>query len=77
MSLRFLALSFLCLASCFASRQLHADLVLLNEWNAVGSSRFLDGDAFADSTAADTNFGRIQGNGGNWMELLVVGDVWC
>ncbi len=48
--------------------------VILNEYNAVGSSRFLDGDLFTDSDKADTVFGRIVGNGGNWFELLVIGD---
>ena len=45
--------------------------VIVNEWNAVGSSKYLDGDDFAESTKADSYFGRIQGNGGNWFELVV------
>ncbi|MEO0513751.1 MAG: PEP-CTERM sorting domain-containing protein [Planctomycetota bacterium] len=48
--------------------------VILNEYNAVGSTRHLDGDAFGDSDKADTRLGRVQGNGGNWFELAVVGD---
>lgn len=49
--------------------------VILNEYNAVGSSNHLDEALFGDSTKADTTFGRIQGNGGNWFELLVIGDA--
>ena len=50
------------------SPNLMADDVLLNEWNAVGTGRAIsDGDAF---------FGvDFDGNGGNWMELIVVNDV--
>jgi len=48
--------------------------VILNEYNAVSGSNHLDEAAFDDSTAADTEFGRILGNGGNWFELLVIGD---
>lgn len=48
--------------------------VILNEYNAVSGSNHLDEDAFADSTDEDSFFGRIEGNGGNWFELLVVGD---
>jgi len=48
--------------------------VILNEYNAVSASKHLDEDAFADSAKADTRLGRIQGNGGNWFELAVVGD---
>ena len=49
--------------------------VILNEYNAVSGSNHLDEAAFDDSTAADSTLGRIQGNGGNWFELLVIGDV--
>lgn len=48
--------------------------VILNEYNAVSGSNHLDETLFADSTRADSVFGRIQGNGGNWFELLVIGD---
>ena len=52
--------------------------VLVNEFNAVSSSRFLnDGDLLADAdggTASDAFLGRVQGNGGDWLELVVVGD---
>lgn len=55
--------------------------VILNEYNAVPGSNFLGGgDAAADaegnppSVARDTHFGRVEGNGGDWFELVVVGD---
>ena len=52
--------------------------VLVNEYNAVSSGSFLnDGNLEADidgGTATDTLLGRVQGNGGDWFELVVVGD---
>jgi hypothetical protein len=53
--------------------------VILNEYNAVAASNFLNGGtAEADSdgppNAFDTHFGRVAGNGGRWFELVVVGD---
>lgn len=48
--------------------------VILNEYNAVGSAKHLDEDAFGDSDKADTLLGRVLGNGGNWFEIAVVGD---
>ncbi len=53
--------------------------VVLNEYNAVGPGNFLNGgDAAADSdgppAASDVHFGRVLGNGGDWFELVVVGD---
>lgn len=52
--------------------------VIINEYNAVSSSRFLNGGtALADDsggTANDPFLGRIQGNGGDWFELVVVGN---
>ena len=42
--------------------------VILNEYNAVSSSNYLkDG-------GSDTWFGRVEGNGGNWFELVVTED---
>lgn len=52
----------------------YASSVILNEYNAVGSSKHLDEDNFGDSDKADSQLGRILGNGGNWFELAVVGD---
>ena len=43
--------------------------VILNEYNAVSGSRQLD-----EGLGADTFFGTIDGNGGNWFELLVIDD---
>lgn len=52
--------------------------VVLNEYNAVANSAWLNGgNAGADQdggAAADTYFGRVPGNGGNWFELIVTGD---
>lgn len=47
--------------------------LILNEYNAVRSDRWLDADGIGDSTASDSNFGRVVGNGGRWFETLVVG----
>jgi hypothetical protein len=57
--------------------------VVLNEYNAVGSEKWLgnpgkdecegpDGEDCADNE--DTFYGRVIGNGGDWMELLVIED---
>lgn len=52
--------------------------VILNEYNAVASDSFLNGgNASADADggrAFDGYFGRIQGNGGDWFELVVITD---
>ncbi len=48
--------------------------VILNEYNAVRSDRWLDEDGLTGSTKADTFFNRVVGNGGDWFELIVVGD---
>ncbi len=55
--------------------------LILNEFNAVSSSGFLnggtastDGDGNSVDPPADTYFGRIAGNGGDWVELVVVAD---
>lgn len=47
--------------------------VILNEFNAVRDTRWLDVDGAGASTASDSHFGRIEGNGGRWFETLVVG----
>ena len=44
----------------------HAGGVVLNEYNAVAGSERLSG--------ADTFFGSVDGNGGDWIELVVVDD---
>jgi hypothetical protein len=54
--------------------------LILNEYNAVSSTNYLGGgDAFADAQGvapgpADPAFGRVPGNGGDWLELVVVAD---
>jgi hypothetical protein len=48
--------------------------LMLNEMNAVGSTRWLGANTPGGSTAADATFGRVQGNGGNWIELVVTTD---
>lgn len=52
--------------------------VILNEYNAVGGTQYLNGgDATADRDggyASDSYFGRVQGNGGDWFELVVIQD---
>lgn len=51
--------------------------VILNEYNAVAALSFLNGgDLNADEDGApastDAFFGRVQGNGGQWVEFVVV-----
>lgn len=52
--------------------------IILNEYNAVDSNDFLGGgDASADENggrAFDSYFGRVQGNGGDWFEMVVIKD---
>jgi hypothetical protein len=48
--------------------------VLLNEYNAVSSSNFLGGGTVDSPTFTDSFFGRVTGNGGEWFELVVVGN---
>jgi hypothetical protein len=67
----------LCLILSFLANAFGADIIL-NEYNAVSSSNFLNGgDALADDDggrASDSYFGRVQGNGGDWFELVVITD---
>lgn len=52
--------------------------MILNEYNAVADSNYLNaGDANSDQDggyASDSYFGRVQGNGGDWFELVVIQD---
>lgn len=61
----------------FLSAAFAADVVL-NEYNAVSSSLFLNGgNTSVDSDggqASDGYFGRVTGNGGDWFELIVITD---
>jgi hypothetical protein len=61
----------------------HAADVILSEYNAVSSTNWLGNpsdaacqgpEGFACSDRGDTYFGRVQGNGGDWFELVVVSD---
>jgi len=66
-----------CVILSFSGSAFGAD-VILNEYNAVGSTMFLNGgNASADDDggrASDSYFGRVQGNGGDWFELVVITD---
>jgi hypothetical protein len=52
--------------------------VILNEYNAVTGSEYLNGgNASADESggrAFDSYFGRVMGNGGDWFEMVVITD---
>ena len=51
--------------------------VLVNEFNAVSSSNRINGGVIpvpADGDGQDTYFGTVDGNGGDWLELVVVGN---
>lgn len=53
--------------------------VLVNEFNAVDGGFFLNGGTLAadgdgGEAASDAHFGRVDGNGGDWLELVVTGD---
>lgn len=67
-----MALCLCCACSVFGAS------VILNEYNAVDAQEYLGGGTvFADESggrAADTYFGRVLGNGGDWFELVVISD---
>jgi hypothetical protein len=46
------------------------DAMILNEANTVSGDKYLD--ATKNPTRADPTYGRVQGNGQNWLEFLVV-----
>ena len=49
--------------------------IILNEYNAVDADRFLGGIPDAGETASmDSFFGRVLGNGGEWIEFVITGD---
>ena len=68
---------FCCLLFCLSTA--FAAPVILNEYNGVSGSQFLNGGtATADidgGYASDSYFGRVQGNGGDWFELVVIQDL--
>ncbi len=57
---------------CLSCSTLEATSLILNEYNAVNNDDFL-GDL--GSGKVDSTLGRIMGNGGNWIELVVVQDM--
>jgi hypothetical protein len=48
--------------------------LVLTEYNAVGSTKFLQVSTPGADEGYDTWFGVVQGNGGNWVELVVTQD---
>lgn len=69
------------LGLAFAAAQTSAAPLVLNEFNAVASGEYLnggtagtDGDGNSIDPPSDPYLGRIAGNGGDWIELVVVGD---
>lgn len=75
------------LGVCMASSPMGASSALavsmiVNEFNAVGDSKFLDTDTYNGSLKEDIYFktipgmvdGRLEGNGGNWVEFVIVED---
>ena len=64
---------------CSFSGVTFGSAVILNEYNGVASDRWLDCDdppidPDCTSTASDVFFGRVEGNGKDWFELVVVAD---
>jgi hypothetical protein len=51
-----------------AANEVPTSPLILNEYNAVSPLKYLDNDN------EDTYWGRIQGNGGDWFELVVTSD---
>lgn len=47
--------------------------IALNEWNTVASGKTLKHDDY-EGAGEDAAFGAIEGNGGDWIELLVLQD---
>jgi len=52
----------------FTSQMLYSNAIILNEYNAVGANKQLANNGY------DTYFGDIDGNGGSWIEFVVVQD---
>ena len=48
--------------------------VIVNEYNAVSSGNVLDTSKQSGRAGTDSRLGVVAGNGGNWLELAVVGD---
>jgi len=47
-------------------------MMLLNEYNAVSRDRYLK--SYGIDYGYDTKFGRVYGNGGNWIEFIAIKD---
>jgi hypothetical protein len=66
------------LALVFPALGARAAAILVNEYNGVAAGQYLNGGtAGADAeggAAADPYFTRVLGNGGDWLELVVVQD---
>ena len=72
-----------CAAGLVAATPAVAADIILTEYNAVSSDKWLGNPAlpecegplgFICATNEDTFFGRIIGNGGNWFELAIITD---
>ncbi len=75
MNLRGIGYSAVLLGGLFsASHALAAGELVINEYNGVGEAKFLEHDSLKPWEGYDSYFGRIQGNGGNWVELVVTVD---
>ena len=63
------------MAACVACSPAWAgsDLVV-NEFNCVRDDRWLVSDGLTAATDSDSFFGRVAGNGGDWLELVVTRD---
>lgn len=53
------------------SHALAAGELVINEYNAVGEGKYLEHDPVNPWEGSDSYFGRIEGNGNNWIELVV------
>jgi hypothetical protein len=58
------------LATSSAVQAVETKELILNEYNCVRADRQLD-----DGDGSDSVFGTVDGNGGNWIELVVTEDV--
>ncbi|MFP8877006.1 MAG: hypothetical protein VCB99_08855, partial [Myxococcota bacterium] len=65
----------------FATGSTRAAPMIVNEFNAVSGTQYLDGGTATmdglgntEDLPEDVYFGRIQGNGGDWIELAVIAD---
>ena len=77
----------ICFVFAFAISASAAEMIV-NEYNCVGSAKYLDGETYSETgtngvlevdrylaTIDPANFdGRVQGNAGNWIELVIVED---